>query len=598
MTTEPIQFDFRFFMLNRAISITDYFDALVEIVTNSVDAYKKTTKSTFPIEIEISSSGKQLIVRDFALGMTNEEARILLGVVGSESSTTDDTTRGYFSRGAKDITALGKVTFDCVKNNKWSQIVLNHDLTITHGVIVDSSELPGGFEGKEAGVCVTIDLLESLTFTMKESLEKIVDDISQLIRLRNVFSDERTQCTLRYGDEAPVPIAFQYPDSTKLDDIHFKVPGYEEYSAHFELHVTSTEIPSSTDSRRQVSGFEIKSESGEFDFTFFNGSLQFHEYSHYFFGSVSTEGIRVLLLDFEQNGPSPKNPTLILDPGRKGLNADHPFISQLYSIPQMRFRIALDLKSDENTVSNSGSLTTDFRLDAIEIAGSELLKSEIPFFFQHSIFTKEFATAVRNVDNQYRLDNLHETDARVFSSETNINNESNTETNQETLLEKDSTPNSTSIDTYGLDVYYGQITDMLMTESEHNRGVDVAPHTSSPILKIEYMETLQGEKKYILRKTARKVCIQINMSHPIIARVAPAIVEGVYHLNTEAVKLMVIQIVVEALTWLIIQEDQSIKSLGQVRQEQCMEMNRIFGLVEKKVTTAMTPQFEAVFQKT
>ena len=100
-------------------AIHDIFDAIVELVTNADDRYQILQKDG-RIEIEVERRRGQaksvLRVRDLADGMDSLTMDTKLSFVGGRDSGLDgdEAVRGTHSRGAKDIAALGHVTFESI----------------------------------------------------------------------------------------------------------------------------------------------------------------------------------------------------------------------------------------------------------------------------------------------------------------------------------------------------------------------------------------------------------------------------------------------------------------------------------------------------
>lgn len=101
------------------LAIRDVYDAIVELVTNSDDRYQILgTEGRVEIELGRQGKGKPSIlrVRDFADGMTTDQMNRKLGRIGGRVSGMEEgkAVRGTNSRGAKDIAALGRVTFESI----------------------------------------------------------------------------------------------------------------------------------------------------------------------------------------------------------------------------------------------------------------------------------------------------------------------------------------------------------------------------------------------------------------------------------------------------------------------------------------------------
>ena len=132
----------RGYMYIRSMSIQNVADALVELITNSDDAFqnkfaameKAGTRSSWVSrhagDIEVEFWAPNVIkVRDHATGMDGATMVTNLLNVG-DYTAAGDLSRGHFSRGAKDISALGDVTFMMVKNNLYSACKINYDTTV------------------------------------------------------------------------------------------------------------------------------------------------------------------------------------------------------------------------------------------------------------------------------------------------------------------------------------------------------------------------------------------------------------------------------------------------------------------------------------
>ena len=116
MTKDFIKFNERAYKFIRGSAVSQIIDALIELITNSDDAYDKGKIKNKDIHIHLNYRG-QLIVTDQAIGLTSDQMRKCFLQVGNFTSTNDN--RGFFSRGAKDISALGDIYFESIKDNKY-----------------------------------------------------------------------------------------------------------------------------------------------------------------------------------------------------------------------------------------------------------------------------------------------------------------------------------------------------------------------------------------------------------------------------------------------------------------------------------------------
>src|SRR5712692_7739131 len=126
---QPVDFNLskRYYQFNRQYAIRDVFDALVELITNSDDSYHRLYRNgliendggRILLEHCEQRKGQRSILRvhDRAEGMSLEEMREKLADVGTKRSQSGD--RGFMSRGLKDCTALGDVTVESVKDERY-----------------------------------------------------------------------------------------------------------------------------------------------------------------------------------------------------------------------------------------------------------------------------------------------------------------------------------------------------------------------------------------------------------------------------------------------------------------------------------------------
>ena len=104
-------------------AIRDVYDVIVELVTNADDRYQLHGGSGL-IEIEVERHrGKKpaiLRIRDHADGMDSATMDKKLSWMGGRDSglAEGEEVRGTHSRGAKDVVALGTVTFESIAGDR------------------------------------------------------------------------------------------------------------------------------------------------------------------------------------------------------------------------------------------------------------------------------------------------------------------------------------------------------------------------------------------------------------------------------------------------------------------------------------------------
>ncbi len=111
----------------------DIIRGLIELITNSDDAYvsmegPKPGKITVEVEHRRNQPWR-VIVRDRAKGMTTATMENRLARLGGRTSgfESGENRRGNLGRGAKDLAAFGKVTFESICDGYYAKFVLHPD---------------------------------------------------------------------------------------------------------------------------------------------------------------------------------------------------------------------------------------------------------------------------------------------------------------------------------------------------------------------------------------------------------------------------------------------------------------------------------------
>lgn len=352
----------RMYKYTRSFSIKSIEDALVELITNCTDAYNKTgIKKNRKIFINVFD-GQKITVTDYACGLNDTEMANCFLQVGNYTNCAGN--RGFFSRGAKDISAIGDITFDAIKDGFWSQVFLNRnaygsvtvpDTEVTN-TIRDKINIPDPFNG----LTVTILLMENFYNTNPQELSR---SLSKLCTLRDIMSDENNEIIFSYYDKQNITfkkqLCYEYLGADLMLSLEYKIPGYENTAATAKFVVYKTEEPIDQPIKESELefGFLIKDSTTIYECNTIDNRFRWNPYMPYLRGYLVCENISKMLLDYDDNGSSPKNPYPIIDPTRvTGVNNAHPFIQSLFSIPKIR--VDQILRELNKSISNK-SLSLD-----------------------------------------------------------------------------------------------------------------------------------------------------------------------------------------------------------------------------------------------
>ena len=184
------------------LAIRDVYDAIVELVTNSDDRYQILGTSG-RVEIELGRRGRGqssiLRVRDFADGMTAEQMNRKLGRIGGRVSGMEEgkAVRGTNSRGAKDIAALGKVTFESIAGDgrmHTCRIFPNMEYEADNSRKVTPAVRRRLGIGEDTGTVVTIEIDPTHRIP---KIDTLVPNVARLVRLRDIVWQRQTTLVAR-----------------------------------------------------------------------------------------------------------------------------------------------------------------------------------------------------------------------------------------------------------------------------------------------------------------------------------------------------------------------------------------------------------------
>ncbi len=371
-----LQIDERRLKQDLRLAIRDVYDAIVELVTNADDRYQ-VLREKGRIEIELGRRGRGqtsiLRVRDFADGMTRDQMDRKLGRVGGRVSGLESghAVRGTNSRGAKDVAALGRVTFESIARedgqlHRCSINNLDFELAKSRRITRDDRKRLGIHTG--SGTVVTIEIEPKHNIPVRKTLTR---QVARLVRLRDIIRQKTTSIVIRDPKTGGThPLKLPMPKGKERVAKTFTVPGYPGKHAKITIFRTYKRFERGND-RFRLGGILVKSRHAIHEATLFERSLEFDSNAHWFHGHLKCAAIDDLWNEYddreERNKSHAKdNPLPILDPSRKsGLTRDHPFVSALYgqALHFLRPLVEEERKREQRQRSRVESQKTRRRLD-------------------------------------------------------------------------------------------------------------------------------------------------------------------------------------------------------------------------------------------
>jgi hypothetical protein len=336
--------------MTAAHAIRDFWDLIIELITNCDDSYHgefvegRISEDGGPILVEVEphrgDTPSVLAVRDRAGGFEDLVRKIEL--VGEKTSRAGD--RGFMARGLKDCAALGHITIETIVNGRLDKA----EITPSFQVIPYESGRKGGDRPTKAdrerlgirrgnGTAVSVRLESRVRMPLLETLRR---DLPWHYALRDITAaGSGSKLLLRYSGGEIEPVVCVQPDGELVYDREHEVPGYEAHRFRFKLWRAPEPLEDPGDPRFRRSGMLIRGRRAIHGCSFFASELERDPGADLYFGRLECEGIDTLAEEWderrEQGEPHPDdNPMFILDPNRRGgLAEDHPFVKALFRVP-------------------------------------------------------------------------------------------------------------------------------------------------------------------------------------------------------------------------------------------------------------------------
>ena len=384
----PLEVASRRIVQDARLAIRDVYDAIVELVTNADDRYQ-ILEAEGRVEIEIGRQGKGkpsiLRVRDFADGMTTEQMNTKLGRIGGRVSGLEEgyAVRGTNSRGAKDIAALGEVTFESIAEDGRMHTCrifpnLEYEADNARAVTPKVRGRLGIGEGTGTVVTIEVDPVHRIP-----QVDTLVPRVATLVRLRDIVWQEKTRLVVRgLKNRSRREVRLHRPASRKRVAKTFSVPGFPGAKAKLVVYRARKPFRSARD-RFRVGGILVKSRHAIHEATLFDRRLEWDPNALWFYGRLTCEAIDDLWNDYDERQargePHPAdNPVPILDPSRKsGLTRGHPFVEALYGRALGLLRPLVEeerTRAERERARSVESRQTRKRLDALEKAASRFME--------------------------------------------------------------------------------------------------------------------------------------------------------------------------------------------------------------------------------
>ncbi len=326
--------------------------AIVELITNSDDSYKKLEKlgleQAGEIEIYFRRYQNQasIRIRDFAQGMSSELMDQAVGLYGSDTSgfLAGEGGRSFFGRGLKEaILGMGSGFVRSIQNNLYHESVLSINL-YEREIPKEATQLYKdklGINSRGTEISLVIDR-QGITIPQFETLKR---SLELHYALRDILSSSKRIATLIELDSKDeiknkANLTYVFPKGDLIINKPFNLPEFET-EAVLQIYKASEPLTGREDGYLRQNGILICSKGAIHDIGLFK--FENEDLAKNLFGRIICDGIDVLLRSNES----------ILSDSRDGLDWSHPLNKKLRLLIEQELEIYIqeERKKKEETES-------------------------------------------------------------------------------------------------------------------------------------------------------------------------------------------------------------------------------------------------------
>jgi len=343
---------------------SDIFRALIELITNSDDAYGDDPSGRIDIHVDFDAQPQTVIVSDQAIGLTGTRLEEVMGEVGGQTSghAEGEKKRGLFGRGAKDIAIFGSVKFETIRRNKHSWLIINNDWNFESkkdqeatAAIRDKLSIPkNGFTAKI--------FCSDKKYHLPSRPDTWQKKIGSHVQLRQILQRRHLRFSYKKeGTTKTVPLLWEEPGDNIILDTDIPIKEFNT-TVHLTLYEMLEESPSAL-SAYSRHGIEIRGGTASYENSLFDHTgpetLKLS-------GIVDCPIIDDLIRDWEQDPVMiENNNSLVVRRDRDGLEKTHNFTKALTTAIHKEVEKVLS-KWRENTTTETPEGVKDYLREIAE----------------------------------------------------------------------------------------------------------------------------------------------------------------------------------------------------------------------------------------
>lgn len=338
----------RFHNIVRQASVRNVYEALVELVTNSADAYQRAGLDRRDIRISVVRGEPRTLVRviDQAGGM--EGAAMVRALLTVGGYTAGGESRGMMGRGSKDCSNIGDVCFTSVHGDLLNQIIIYQNMSADHLISDQAATAEDrAFYGiKHEGFVAELRLAPSLV----PDLDTLHSKLCKTVSLRRLLTDVNYTVVLE-ENETLRRVQYSYPERRSVISCEYDIPEYNT-KATLQLFYSEEEIPFAPAGEMEY-GALVCSDSAVYEcsaFYYATPGVQDYIWSpniRHISGMLHCADIDRIAREAANGQLTAANPFLCIDSNRRtGLVKEHPFTKALFSEAYKVLEIVLNRVQD------------------------------------------------------------------------------------------------------------------------------------------------------------------------------------------------------------------------------------------------------------
>ena len=332
--------------MQRDLAMPTIYEALLEILTNCDDAYESLNNGsldyTGDVRIEYDRGGKKnptiLRIKDKAIGMSLDQMKDKLMTYHKKTSTT---SRSFFGRGLRDVTALGDVKVSSIKDGLFSEVTMFKTLDVQASA---DCEKPSKDEikylgTKKHGTTIEVTIPPGSKSQYNPLVESIINTLPRHYALSRVLDSKNKTINLTIvTDKEEFKVSHTEPDGELVFEKKIEIPKYNTFSK-FRLYKLKNLVDENYNDSFRTTGISVFGKKACFQKNFLDKNIDREPLAQRYYGYLECEHLDKLMHEWHENETNnkkhnPLNASFILNPTRTdGVKKDHPFVIELFNEP-------------------------------------------------------------------------------------------------------------------------------------------------------------------------------------------------------------------------------------------------------------------------